>query len=186
MAERRNSLASGRISDYAEGVELIKKALRIMAKFSPNSIVNVPNHDKDECSCPICLGYYRDKDECSCPICLNNYRGKGGCRCSICLKYYRGKGGCRCSICLKYYRGKGGCPCSICLRYHRDKNDRRCSTCLQYYFGTDKAFSPTDATSKGAATSNSSNSFISVSEPRDDNHVESQLIPKYVLPFQIT
>lgn len=42
MAERRNSLASEGLSDYADGVELINKVLLIKAQFSPNSSPGQP------------------------------------------------------------------------------------------------------------------------------------------------
>lgn len=100
--------------------------------------VRVPNRDKDECGCSICLGYYRDKNDCG---------------------------------------------CSICLEYHRDKYDCRCSICLEYYYGTDKAFSR----SRGTAASNSSSSFILVSDPTEfESHAERQVTSKYVLPVNDT
>lgn len=64
---------------------------------------------------------------------------------------------------------------------HRDNDDCGCSICLEYYRGTDKAFSPADA-SKGPGASSSSSGFISVSEPKKvEDHVEAQVIPNSVL-----
>lgn len=39
--------------------------------------VDAPNRDKDDCSCSICLEYYRDKDDCGCSICVEYFRGTG-------------------------------------------------------------------------------------------------------------
>lgn len=77
--------------------------------------VDVPNRNIDDCGCSICLEYYRDKDDCGC------------------------------STCQEYHPDKDDCTCSICLEYYRYKDDCTCSICLEYFRGTDKAFSPTDA-----------------------------------------
>ena len=92
--------------------------------------VDVPNRNKDDCGCSICLEYYRDKDDCGC---------------STCQEYYPDKDDCNCSICLEYYRHKDDCTCSICLEYDRYKDDCTCAICLEIFRGTDKAKSPTDA-----------------------------------------
>lgn len=53
--------------------------------------IDVPNRDKDECGCSICLENYRNKDDCGCSFCLEFYRDKDDCGCSICVEYFRGK-----------------------------------------------------------------------------------------------
>lgn len=228
MAERRNSLASEALSDYADGVELIKKVLLIKAQFSPNSSPGQPelveyDFDMTVESMNGTLyneqfgnNTYEDFDGSFSDMADeemvethsgeqfgNNKYEKMATPTLYQLSHInmlgefedflpkvdvsnRDKDECCCSICLEYYRDEDDCSCSICLEYRLEKYGCRCSICLEYYCRTDKAFSPTDAC-KGTATPNSSGSFISVSESREiENHVESQDIPKYVLPVKGT